>query len=73
VQAAIYGPVVLSGVHETDPGDLTPALEVASVRRTTTQPMTFEATSPTAKGKPIRLIPVSRAAHEYYTVYWQTA
>jgi hypothetical protein len=34
--------------------------------------MTFEATSPTAKGKTLRLIPVSRAAHEYYTVYWQT-
>jgi hypothetical protein len=24
-------------------------------------------------GKPVTLIPVSRAAHEYYTVYWQTA
>ena len=72
VQAALYGPVVLSGVSQTDPGELTPTLDTASVRRTATQPMTFEATSPTAKGKTLRLIPVSRAAHEYYTVYWQT-
>jgi hypothetical protein len=34
--------------------------------------MTFEAAAP-AQGRPIRLIPVARAAHEYYTVYWQTA
>ena len=73
VQAALYGPVVLSGVSATDPGDLTPTLDIASVRRTATTPMTFEATSPTAKGKPLKLIPVSRAAHAYYTVYWQTA
>jgi DUF1680 family protein len=72
VQAAIYGPVVLSGVYATDPGDLTPVLDTASVRRTAAQPMAFEAA---AKGhrKPVRLIPVARAAHEYYTVYWQTA
>jgi hypothetical protein len=31
--------------------------------------MTFEAL---ANRRPTRLIPVSRAAHEYYTVYWQT-
>ncbi len=71
VQAAIYGPVVLSGVYATDPGKLTPALDTASVRRTAAQPMAFEAAGP-AKGKPIRLHPVARAAHEYYTVYWQT-
>lgn len=73
VQAAIYGPVVLSGVYDKDPGSLTPTLETASVSRTTARPMTFEAASPTRQGQPIRLIPVSRAAHEYYTVYWQTA
>jgi uncharacterized protein len=72
VQAALYGPVVLSGVYPTDPGELTPTLDTASVRQTATQPMTFEASSPSAKGKPLKLIPVSRAAHEYYTVYWQT-
>jgi DUF1680 family protein len=68
VQALTYGPVVLSGVYGRDPGPLTPQLELASVRRTAAQPMTFEAV---ADHKPVRLIPVARAAHEYYTVYWQ--
>jgi DUF1680 family protein len=72
VQAAIYGPVVLSGVYAADPGDLTPVLDTASVRRTAAQPMAFEAAAKT-HGRPVRLIPVARAAHEYYTVYWQTA
>ena len=40
------------------------------MQQTGTQPMTFGAVS---GGKPVTLIPVSRAAHEYYTVYWQTA
>jgi uncharacterized protein len=70
VQAVTYGPVVLSGVYPADPGALTPALEVSSVQQTGTQPMTFGAIS---GRKPVTLIPVSRAAHEYYTVYWQTA
>jgi hypothetical protein len=40
--------------------------------------MAFEAASPAVKGRPVKgkpvtLIPVSRAAHDYYTVYWQTA
>ena len=69
VQAMTYGPVVLSGVYGTNPGPLTPALEVASVQLATAQPMTFKAIS---GRKPVRLIPVSRAAHDYYTVYWQT-
>jgi DUF1680 family protein len=72
VQAATYGPIVLSGVYTADPGELTPVLDTASVHRTTAQPMAFQAAAP-ARGKPIRLIPVARAAHEYYTVYWQTA
>jgi uncharacterized protein len=68
VQAVTYGPVVLSGVYPADPGPLTPTLEAASVQRTAAQPMTFGAIS---GAKPVRLIPVSRAAHEYYTVYFQ--
>ncbi len=44
-------------------------LDTASVRRTTANPMTFEAT---ADAQPITLIPVSRAQHKPYTVYWQT-
>jgi DUF1680 family protein len=77
VQAVTYGPVVLSGVYPTEPGELTPVLDTTSVQRTAAQPMAFEAASGKAGGKaggkPVRLIPVSRAAHEYYTVYWQTA
>jgi uncharacterized protein len=68
VQALTYGPVVLSGVYGSDPGSLTPRLEMTSIRRTATQPMTFEAVS---GRKPVRLIPIARAAHEYYTTYWQ--
>jgi len=70
VQAVTYGPVVLSGVYPADPGAQTPALEVGSVQQTATQPMTFGAVS---GRKPVTLIPVNRAAHRYYTVYWQTA
>jgi hypothetical protein len=63
-----YGPVVLSGVYPGNPGDLTPTLDTGSVQRTAAQPMTFGATS---GGKPVTLIPISRAAHEYYSVYWR--
>jgi uncharacterized protein len=69
VQAVTYGPVVLSGVYPADPGPLTPVLDVASIQRTAAAPMTFGAVS---SGKPVTLVPVSRAAHEYYSVYWQT-
>jgi hypothetical protein len=65
-----YGPVVLSGVYPADPGPLTPVLDVASVQRTAAAPMTFGAVS---GRQPVTLIPVARAAHEYYSVYWQTA
>jgi uncharacterized protein len=68
VQAVTYGPVVLSGVYPANPGAVTPALEVSSVQQTATEPMTFGAIS---GGKPVTLIPVSRAAHEYYTTYFQ--
>ncbi|HTX28991.1 MAG TPA: beta-L-arabinofuranosidase domain-containing protein [Streptosporangiaceae bacterium] len=70
VQAVTCGPVVLSGVYPADPGPLTPVLDVASVQRTAGAPMTFGALS---SGQPVTLIPVARAAHEYYSVYWQTA
>ena len=68
VQALTYGPVVLSGIYGSDPASLTPQLEMASVRRTAAQPMTFEAVT---DRKPIKMIPIARAAHEYYTTYWQ--
>ena len=40
------------------------------MQQTASQPVTFGAVS---GGKPVTLIPVNRAAHRYYTVYWQTA
>ena len=46
-----------------------PVLDTASIWRTTAQPMTFEAT---ADGQRITMVPVARAQHEHYTVYWQT-
>jgi uncharacterized protein len=68
VQALVYGPVVLSGVYASDPGSLTPQLEMASVRRTAAPSMTFEAV---ANHKPITMLPIARAAHQYYTTYFQ--
>ena len=87
VQAVTYGPVVLSGRYGASyatavtpaaappgtggPGIAPlPVLEVASVRRVTGRPMTFEAT---ADAQRITMIPVARAQHEHYTVYWRTA
>jgi hypothetical protein len=59
---------VLSAVHGSDPGLLTPQLEMASIRRTVAQPMTFEGVS---NHKPVTLLPIARVAHEYYTTYFQ--
>jgi hypothetical protein len=70
VRAVTYGPYVLSGVYPSDPGPALPLLDPASVRQTQADPPAFTAT---ADGKPVTLIPVAQAAHEYYTVYWQTA
>jgi len=47
-----------------------PVLDTASVRRTAEYPMTFEAT---ADDQRITMVPVARAQHEHYTVYWRTA
>ncbi|HEX8009281.1 MAG TPA: glycoside hydrolase family 127 protein [Trebonia sp.] len=47
-----------------------PFLDTASVRQTAAQPLTFEAI---ADGKPITMVPVARAQHEHFTVYWRTA
>jgi hypothetical protein len=68
VQAVTYGPVVLSGVYPASPGPLTPQLQLTSLQRAAGRPLAFDAVS---GRQPVRLIPVSRAAHEYYTVYWQ--
>ncbi len=70
VQAVTYGPVVLAGAYGTDTSTAMPSLDTASVRRAGQQPMTFSAV---ADGKPVTLIPVARAHHQHYTVYWRTA
>lgn len=46
-----------------------PVLDTSSVRRTGATPMTFTATADT---HPITMVPVARAQHEHFTVYWQT-
>jgi DUF1680 family protein len=46
-----------------------PVLDPASIRRTAAQPMTFEAT---ADAQPITMVPVARAQHVPYTVYWRS-
>jgi hypothetical protein len=47
-----------------------PLLDTASVHRAAAAPMAFTAT---ADGHPVTLVPVARAAHEPFTVYWQTS
>jgi DUF1680 family protein len=46
-----------------------PQLDTASIRRIAAQPMAFEATT---NGQRLTLVPVARAQHEHFTVYWQT-
>jgi len=88
VQAVTYGPVVLSGLYgasyaraadRTAPVagdavaggavDALPVLDVTSVRRIARRPMTFAAT---ADARRVTMVPVARAQHQHYTVYWQT-
>ena len=57
----------LPGAASTAP---LPSLDTTSVRRTPANPMTFEAT---ADAQQITLIPIARAQHKPYTVYWQTS
>jgi len=70
VQAVTYGPVVLSGAYGSGASTTMPVLDTASVRRVPAQAMTFQAV---ADGQPVTMIPVARAQHQHFTVYWQTA
>jgi hypothetical protein len=84
VQAVTYGPVVLSGLYgasyataaagrAASAGDAIaslPVLDVTSVRRIAARPMTFTAT---ADARRLTMVPVARAQHQHYTVYWHTA
>ena len=64
------GRVPAPGVAGAETVPPLPALDAASVRRATANPMTFEAT---ADGRRTTLVPVARAQHEHYTVYWRPA
>jgi len=46
-----------------------PVLDVTSVRRIAGRPMIFTAT---ADARRVTMVPVARAQHRHYTVYWQT-
>jgi uncharacterized protein len=66
VQAAVYGPVVLSGAYgDTDLGGTLPTLATDSITATDT-PLTFTATANDAS---VTLIPFYDN-YENYTVYW---
>ena len=67
--SAASGPPATPPVSGDDGIPPLPVLDTASIRRTTAQPMTFEAT---ADGQRVTMVPVARAQHEHYTVYWQT-
>ncbi|HEY7276970.1 MAG TPA: glycoside hydrolase family 127 protein [Trebonia sp.] len=62
-------PAVAEGEPPPQPPAL-PLLDTASVRRSAASPMTFAAT---ADGRPVTLVPVARARHEPFTVYWRTS
>jgi hypothetical protein len=67
--AGTHAPGGVPGVTSDGQATPLPVLDTTSVRRTTANPMTFEAT---ADARRITLVPVSRAQHKAYTVYWQT-
>jgi hypothetical protein len=83
VQAVTYGPVVLSGLYGASYARAAggaaaraggavaslPVLDVMSIRRIASRPLTFAAT---ADAQRIAMVPVARAQHQHYTVYWQT-
>jgi DUF1680 family protein len=70
VQAVTYGPVVLAGAYGTRAATAMPELDTTTVTMATQRPLTFQAA---ADGEPVTLLPVARAQHEHYTVYWNTA
>jgi len=69
VQAAAYGPVVLSGGYGRDKPAAMPWLRPGSLTRAR-GPLTFSAK---ADGRDVRLLPVARTQHQHYNVYWKTA
>jgi len=65
-----YGPLVLAGAYGTDASTAMPALDTATITMTTQRPLTFRAQ---ADSQPVTLLPVARAHHQHYTVYWRAA
>ncbi len=47
-----------------------PRLDIATIAMANRRPLTFSAQ---ADGQPVTLIPVARAHHQHYSVYWDTA
>lgn len=70
VQAVTYGPVVLAGADGSSAVTAMPHLDMASITMATRRPLTFRAR---ADNRPVTLVPVARAHHQHYTVYWNTA
>jgi hypothetical protein len=69
VQSAAYGPVVLSGAYGRDNRTTMPRLKPGSLAAEG-GPLTFGAK---ADSQDVRLLPVARAQHQHYNVYWKTA
>lgn len=70
VQAVRYGPVVLAGLNGTNPSTTMPVLDTTTIRRVSSAPLTFQAL---ADNREVTLVPVARAHHQHFTVYWRTA
>ncbi|WP_433498663.1 beta-L-arabinofuranosidase domain-containing protein [Sphaerimonospora sp. CA-214678] len=69
VAAITYGPVVLSGNYGNTGLSSLPALDTASITRTSTTALAFTAT---ANGSSVNLGPFYDAHGHNYTVYWNT-
>jgi len=69
VQAATYGPVVLSGGYGALAAMPMPRLSTGSLALTSQQPLTFQARAGEAT---VALIPLARMHHQHYNVYWRT-
>jgi hypothetical protein len=70
VQAVTYGRVTLAGAYGDSEAAAMPQLDTASITMATRHPLTFRAQ---ADNRPVTLVPVARAHHQHYTVYWNTA
>jgi uncharacterized protein len=68
VSAVTFGPVVLSGNYGNTAFNTLPALDVASITRTSTTSLAFTAS---ANGATVPLIPFYDAHGHNYTVYWR--